>query len=126
MMPDHRPVVLVIDDHASFVAGLDEGLSGHCTVLTALDGLEGYALACQFQPDAIVLDLTMPIVDGWTVLQKLRSNPTLSGVHVIVVTGQERETLEHEAARFQVSLMLRKPCTLEEVEAALQAAFRIG
>ena len=116
-----RSLVLIIDDQASFVEGLDEALSDRYTVLTALDGLEGYALACQFQPHAIVLDVGMPIVDGWTVLQKLRSNPTLSKVPVIVVTGMEREAAEQKAERFQVFTVLRKPCSLGDVEAALEA-----
>ena len=114
-------MILIIDDQASFVEGLDEALSAHYTVLTALDGLEGYALAREFQPHAIVLDVGMPIVDGWTVLQKLRSNPTLSKVPVIVVTGMEREAAEQKAERFQVSAVLHKPCALADVEAALRA-----
>jgi CheY-like chemotaxis protein len=126
MTSDTRPLVLIIDDHASFVAGLDEALSKRYTVLTALDGLEGYALACQYQPHAIVLDVNMPIVDGWTVLQKLRSNPTLAKVPVIILSGVERDATEQEAARFQVSTVLRKPCTLRDVEAALRTALRVG
>jgi CheY-like chemotaxis protein len=116
-----RPLILIIDDEASFVGGLDEALSPRYAVLTALDGLEGYALAREFQPHAIVLDVGMPIVDGWTVLQKLRSNPTLSKVPVIVVTGMEREAAERKAEQFQVFRVLRKPCDLADVEAALEA-----
>ena len=114
--------MLVVDDHASFVEALDKGLSGDYIVLTALDGLEGYALACQYQPDAMILDLMMPVVDGATVLQKIRSNSTLSALPVIVLTGADVEAAEMEVARFQVAAVLRKPCELREVKAALRAA----
>jgi putative two-component system response regulator len=125
MTSDSRPLVLLIDDDASFLAALDEGLRSQYTVLTALDGLEGYALACQFQPDAMILDVGMPIVDGWTVVQKLRSNPTISRVPVIIVTGLDRAATEHEAARFQVFSVLGKPCPLRNIEASLRAALRL-
>jgi DNA-binding response OmpR family regulator len=117
-----RYLVLVVDNNASFVEALDKGLSDDYTVLTALDGLEGYALACQYQPDAIILDLMMPVVDGATVLLKIRSNSTLAAVPVIVITGLEVQTAEAEVARFQVAAVLHKPCELRAVKAALRAA----
>jgi two-component system cell cycle response regulator DivK len=117
-----RDLVLVVDDHASFVEALDKGLSDDYIALTALDGLEGYALACQYHPDAMIFDLMMPLVDGATVLQKIRSNATLSALPVIVITGLEVQTAEAEVARFQVAAVLHKPCELRDVKAALGMA----
>jgi CheY-like chemotaxis protein len=51
----------------------------------------------------------MPMIDGWTVLRKIRSNQALSKVRVIVVTGIGREAAEHQAERLDVTTILQKP-----------------
>jgi DNA-binding response OmpR family regulator len=56
-------------------------------VQTAADGEEGLLLAIQDPPDAILLDLRMPIVDGAEFLRRLRRSPGLSGIPVAIVTG---------------------------------------
>ena len=54
--------------------------------LTAADGATGLALARQMRPRAILLDVMMPGMDGWTVLSRLKSDPDLAGIPVVMVT----------------------------------------
>ena len=82
-----RHTVLLIDDEPQFLTLMARALRQDYTVLTAEDGLEGYALLCQYKPDIVLLDVMMPMIDGWTVLRKIRSNQALKRVRVIVVTG---------------------------------------
>jgi len=119
-----KPTVLIIDDHADYAAALDVGLSGKYSVLVAHDGLDGYALAREKCPAAIIVDVMMPIVDGWTVVRKLRLNPQLATTPVIVVTAVDRATIKAEAVRFQVANVLQKPCGPDEVSRALEAALK--
>jgi two-component system alkaline phosphatase synthesis response regulator PhoP len=122
MRQDTRPLVLLIDDQADYLEVLEIGLSARYSVVVAQNGLDGYALACREQPDAIVIDLMMPTVDGWTVLRKLRVNPDLTDTPVIVVTAVDRNTIKRTAAHFQVAAILQKPCTADDVSAAVSAA----
>ena len=104
-----RHSVLLIDDEPQFVTLMERALREHFTVMTAEDGLDGYALLCQHRPDVVVLDVMMPLLDGWTVLRKIRSNHAVSNVPVIVATGLGPEAAEHEAGRLGVTNILHKP-----------------
>ena len=79
--------VLVVDDERTAREVLGSALSrdGY-RVLTAAGGKDGLRLARQERPDAIVLDVIMPDLDGWAVLQSLKSDADLCNIPVILVT----------------------------------------
>jgi CheY-like chemotaxis protein len=104
-----RPWVLVIDDDPQFLRLTERTLRNDYTVLIALDALDGYALLCRYKPDVVLLDVMMPMLDGWTLLRKMRSDPSTSRLRVIVVTGLEPQAAAHEAGRHGVTTTLHKP-----------------
>jgi len=106
-----RRTALIIDDSAEHAAMLDEALRSRVEVLTAGDGLDGYRLACARRPDVILLDVLMPVIDGWSVCRKLRANPITAHIPIIVVTCVDPELAEPEAARLQVSQVIYRPCS---------------
>ncbi len=113
-----RPMVLVIDDNEGLVKLLDRYLTGHaCRVLAAATGQEALALAGEHAPDAILLDVMMPEMDGWEVLQRLQARPETASVPVIVCSVFNDPELAYSlgAAGF-----LGKPVRREEVLAALR------
>ena len=63
------------------------------TVVTASSGEEGLKLARTLRPDAITLDVMMPGMDGWTVLAKLKADPELAQIPVIIVTIVDRHEM---------------------------------
>jgi CheY-like chemotaxis protein len=76
LMTPRCPTVLVIDDNEGLVKLLDSYLTGQaCQVISAASGPEGLGLAQEQGPDAIVLDVMIPGMDGWEVLQRLRNHP---------------------------------------------------
>ena len=82
-----RATVLVIDDDPSVrdLAGralVHQGYAVH----TAASGVEGLALARQLRPDVITLDVLMPGMDGWTVLQQLKADPELAPIPVVMMS----------------------------------------
>jgi CheY-like chemotaxis protein len=84
-MEAHGPTVLVIDDNEGLVELLGRYLTGHnCRVTAAASGQEGLKLAQDLLPDAIILDVMMPEMDGWEFLQRLRSLPQLTDTPVII------------------------------------------
>jgi CheY-like chemotaxis protein len=117
-----RQTVLLIDDEPQFLTLMARALREDYTVLTAEDGLEGYALLCQYKPDIVLLDVMMPMIDGWTVLRKIRSNQALKRVRVIVVTGIGREAAEHQAERLDVTTILQKPVVPSQIVKAIREA----
>jgi CheY-like chemotaxis protein len=96
--------VLVIDDEPDvrWLLRLSLERIGH-EVLLAEDGLRGVAMAQRQHPDAIVLDLMMPVMDGYGVLDALAKDGRTSEVPVLVLTAKaipsEEERVTHAGAR---------------------------
>ncbi len=56
-------------------------------VLTAIDGEQGVAVAQAEQPDLILMDMSLPVLDGWEATRKIRADPAISAVPVIALTA---------------------------------------
>lgn len=79
------------------------------TVLEASNGEEGLAAAAAEKPDLIILDITMPVMDGVTMLTKLKDDPTLKSIPVIMLTAESgRENVAY-IAKLGVRDYLVKP-----------------
>jgi class 3 adenylate cyclase len=83
------PQILIVDDSASNVDILRTRLAVHgYEILTASDGEDALALARSKQPDLVLLDVMMPKVDGFEVCRRLKSDPSLAFIPVILVTAR--------------------------------------
>ena len=83
-------------------------------VLRAKSGMERLRLAHEVHPDAVVLDLGLPVLDGWTVLSHLRRHPATRDVPVHVVTGVGQAEAALEAGATTVSVKPVSPERLTE------------
>ncbi len=117
---NRRPRVLIIDDDPDQRQILSVALEADQEVLTAADGLDGYSMACADRPSVIVLDVMMPLVDGWTVLRKLRANPRTKDTPIVIATALDAEAVTEEASRLRVSAVLRKPIDLQVLKATVK------
>jgi CheY-like chemotaxis protein len=111
------PTVLVIDDNEGLVELLDRYLTGQaCQVLAATGGQKGLQLTQQALPDAIILDVMMPEMDGWEFLQRLRTHPQAATIPVIICSVFNDPELAYSLG---ASLFLPKPVNRNQVLAAL-------
>jgi CheY-like chemotaxis protein len=95
----HSRKVLLVDDkweNRSVLLNLLEPLGFE--VLEATDGLDGLNKACEFKPDVILMDLVMPVMDGFETTRRLRMLPDLAGVVVIAVSASVFD-LDHQQSR---------------------------
>jgi len=82
--------VLVIDDDPSAIDLLAAHLrQSECVVLRALGGREGIELARRFRPELITLDLEMPEINGFEVVEALKADPSTAHIPIVVVTAKE-------------------------------------
>ncbi len=121
-----RRSVLVVDDNPDHLEFLRAAVHSRYDVATTSHGLDAYDLACREAPDVILLDLLMPVVDGQTVVRKLRSNPLTAGVAIIAVTGLEPEILASLPERQEFAAILRKPCRQSEIVDAIERVLAAG
>jgi two-component system OmpR family response regulator len=122
--PDGKPVkVLVVDDEPSLTELLSMALRYEgCEVRTAADGLSAVRAAREMRPDAIVLDVMLPDVDGLEVLRRVRAEN--DDVPVLFLTA--RDAVEDRIAGITAGGddYVTKPFSLEEVVARLRGLIR--
>jgi CheY-like chemotaxis protein len=120
--PDGREV-LVVDDEAdlAFALGLSLELSGY-RVRSAASGEEALTLIDAHEPDAIVLDLRLPGMDGWEVLSRLAESGRFPRIPVVIVSAQVDAQTSSMAAGLGCHTFLAKPVTATDLNRALQAA----
>jgi DNA-binding response OmpR family regulator len=110
--------ILIVEDNLDLRSLLRDALgdSEH-EVRAAADGVEALDIAASWPPDAIVLDLMMPNMDGAGFLHERRARPWLAAVPVLVLTAHPYH--QRVLAGLDVTLVLRKPYDLNELLTAI-------
>src|ERR1700727_3446464 len=105
----HR--VLIIDDEEDIreVAALSLETVAGWQVMTANSGAQGLARAIEHQPDAILLDVMMPGMDGPTTFRELRKNPATAKIPVLLLTAKVQGADQRRFADLGVEAVLVKP-----------------
>jgi CheY-like chemotaxis protein len=103
--------ILIVDDEADIraVAQLSLEINTEWEVLTASSGAEGLKVALEENPDAILLDVMMPDLDGPTTWEKLQENPTTQAIPVIFLTAKVQAAEQRRYAQLGVKAVLTKP-----------------
>ena len=78
-------------------------------VMEANNGREALACLSKFRPQLIVTDLTMPVMDGVVLIERLRADPETADVPVVAITAEATEQAEQRARRAGVDDFLAKP-----------------
>jgi CheY-like chemotaxis protein len=104
-----RPRVLVIDDAAYNREVLVQNLEDEYDTLEAADGPTALALARSEQPDVILMDLSLPGVDGWEATRRLRRDPATAWIPIVAVTAHAMAGDEQRALASGCDDYLPKP-----------------
>jgi CheY-like chemotaxis protein len=113
-----RALILVIDDNEGLLHLLQRYLTDHaCTVMSMPNTEQGLYSIAQLQPDVIVLDVMMPGMDGWELLQRLRTRSETSTIPVIICSVIKDPEL---AFAMGASQYILKPVTRETFLTTLQ------
>ncbi len=109
------PVVLIVDDDRSIVGALSETLKRRgFAVVGAYDGAEAMAAVAQRQPDLILLDLMMPVMDGYEVIEALKGAEETRDIPIVVMTAHRIDQLKIDLVEM-ASERLSKPLLPEEL-----------
>ena len=119
--------VLIVDDEPNIVISLEfllkrEGFA----VSVARDGDEGLACIRAERPDLVVLDVMMPKLDGFAVLQAVRADPELAGTRVLMLSAKSREAEQKKGLNLGADAYLPKPFSTQELIAKAKALLATG
>ncbi len=118
--------ILLIDDEKDLSAVIQTCLRklGGWKVLMAQSGHEGLQKAGTEQPDAILLDVMMPDMDGFTVLSNLQGNPATQNIPVILLTAKVQPADHHQYALLGIAGVITKP--FDPLKISHQVAEKLG
>jgi signal transduction histidine kinase/CheY-like chemotaxis protein/HAMP domain-containing protein len=124
LAPGDRVLLVVEDDrvYAAILVGV--GREQAFKVCVATRGESALALARELVPDAITLDLLLPDMDGWALLDQLKRDPRTRQIPVHVITGKRDD--RRLAARLGAIATLEKPATREELGQAIARIARVA
>ncbi len=114
--------ILIADDEDVVLEIMAKKIaSQNYEVITAKDGLEAWGKIVSELPDIILLDLSMPKMDGWAVLSKLRHDtPTKRWQPVIIISAQNELENFRKGVDLEADHYLTKPCQMEDVLKAIR------
>jgi CheY-like chemotaxis protein len=115
------PLVLIVDDvqdnRTIYVLFLK--FSGF-RIAEAENGVEALEKATTLLPDVIVMDLSLPVMDGWEATRRLKRDPRTKKIPVVVLTGHALPEHAHAAREAGCDLVITKPCLPDQLMDALR------
>ncbi|MDR2547060.1 MAG: response regulator [Lachnospiraceae bacterium] len=88
---NNKKSIMIVDDEKMVILALTQILSPDYTLYVVKDGREAVRIATQFAPDLIFLDIVMPDITGYEVLEQLKADEATSHIPVILVSGLDNE-----------------------------------
>jgi CheY-like chemotaxis protein len=122
-----RPRVLLVDDYPDAREMYTEYLefSGF-DVVQAANGAEALQCAVESRPDIILMDLSLPVMDGWEATRRLKADTRTSGIPVVALTGHALAGISEGAKKAGCDSFVTKPCLpedlLKEIRAVLESS----
>jgi CheY-like chemotaxis protein len=104
-MPEQKHTVVAIDDDPLALELVRANLETEgWTVLGAANGQEGLALIRERQPSAVLLDLLMPGMDGFEVVEALRADPDMKSIPVVILTSKSMTRQDKERLQGRITM----------------------
>lgn len=121
------PILLIVDDEPSGREALESVLTNQGYILDfAANGAEALAKAHELSPDVILLDVMMPMMDGYQVCSRLRADPQLAEVPVVMVTALDDRDALLQGIESGADDFITKPIDRAELRARVQTITRLN
>ncbi|HEX4264238.1 MAG TPA: response regulator [Verrucomicrobiae bacterium] len=121
-----KPRVLVVDDESDFIQLLKYNLENQgFDILTASDGVQALNVARRELPDVVLIDLMLPDIDGFSVCEILRSQPSTSKVPIIVVSALDGEYVRSRGIQAGVACCFKKPVDMKVLGESIRSNYQM-
>ena len=123
---DRPPVVLVVDDRPENCDLYREYLTyAGFRVIEAHDGQEAVACALEQRPDAVIMDISMPVMDGYVATRLIKGDLRTRHIPVVIVTASGAGC-HHDATSAGCDAFLLKPCMPEDLEGVIRTCILLN
>lgn len=110
---EKKPVLLIVEDNAEILSFISKNLGEEFHCIGAQNGKLGLEMAISRQPDAIVTDIMMPVMDGIEMCRRLRENISTSRIPVIMLTARDDKTTELSGYSTGADAFIAKPFEMD-------------
>ena len=110
------PIILIVEDDTISIEVASQAILLHfanATIHVARTGKECMSVLEQVTPDVVLMDLKLPIMDGWEALQNIRADAALSAIPVVALTGYHSASVAHDVKQAGFTAFVPKPIDLE-------------
>src|SRR5215212_7120002 len=101
--------ILIVEDVEMNRDLLTQLLEDDYVLVIAVDGGMGVAMAASHTPDLILMDLSLPVIDGWEATRRIKANPATAGIPVIAITANAMSGDEDKAKAAGCDDFMTKP-----------------
>jgi two-component system cell cycle response regulator len=122
-----NPIILIVDDEPHGQKTLESLLIGRgYQLIFASEGQEAYTQALTHMPDLILLDVMMPVMDGYEVCRRLRANPAVAEVPVLMITALDDMASRLQGLEAGADDFITKPFNRSELRTRVQTIVRLN
>ena len=107
--------IIVVDDEPDVIFSIKEGLKNNFEIIGANDGKQLFRRLESVIPDLILLDIMMPEMNGWQVLERLRDSDRLKNIPVVIISARTDETAK-KAGSFFAKEFIEKPFVINDLK----------
>lgn len=115
-----RPRILVVEDVELNLDLMQQILEERYEVVGAADGEAGLRAAAETRPDLVLMDLSLPVLDGWEATRRLKQDPGLAAIPVIAVSSHAMQGDHERAFAAGCDEYLTKPLDEDLLNAAIE------
>jgi two-component system cell cycle response regulator DivK len=119
--------ILIVEDTAAILDILTRQLryAGH-NVISAMNGIEGIACARAHMPDLIVMDLVMPVLNGWDAIKELKADARCAALPILAITARALSESKEQAQAAGCDAFMSKPFTMQELLSVIDSLIEVA
>lgn len=121
-----KKCILAVDDTAFIVSRITDALVKHYDVVTVNSGVRALKYLSKNKPDLILLDIRMPLRDGFEILREIRTMEDRADIPVVMLTGMEDKRYVMESIKLGIRDYILKPFDPNDLLARVQRILRPG
>jgi len=101
--------VFIVDDSDTNLATAEDALEDHYRVMTLPSAEKMFSLLEKMTPDLILLDIEMPVMNGFEALERLKASDSWAGIPVFFLTGTANASIEEQSSKLGAAGLITKP-----------------